>query len=461
MSTAVDTRRIGRVVGAGLLVTASAAAAAGAVLYPAPAVAALIAAVAVFLFLKPDAAAVLAVALLPFPLSLPTGLPVELSATDALIALALAGWLLAAVLRPGQRARGRVLRPLRIPLVAYGAAMLLSVVAHPSIPAGFTVLQRVGLVIGGLLLGAGLVRNGRLRLSLELYLVAASVLAIAAALGTGSEAFLGVQKNPAGGFIAAALFIAILVKPSPRWVIYAPILAVGLLATQSRGALIAALVGAAATVVVVRLLDRIRLLLGLIGVGGLLFMAYSYLPALAQARLLTFSGVEDYALKFRSEFQADAMDQFTSSPLTGVGVGNYVGGPRLPGITDPHQVLIFQLAEGGIPLLLAFLALVIGPAALVMRYGRTSPLARAALAIQVVTVVHALADIYWVRGTPTPAWLLIGATLAVVWRARNDDPLGLEWISLKNSPPRHRRPRGEKVNPVEPSDPLPSGSAVG
>ena len=137
----------------------------------------------------------------------------------------------------------------------------------------------------------------------------------------------------------------------------------------------------------------------------------------------------------------------------------YVGGSRQPGITDPHQVLFFQLAEGGIPLLLAFLVLVIGGAAVVLRHSRGSSLALAALAVQVSTVVHALADIYWVRGTPTPAWLLIGATLAVAWRASRGDPLGLEWISRKKGTARHRRSRDANAKPFALTNP-PAGSSV-
>lgn len=431
--------RLARLVaGIGLLSLAGAAAA-GAVIHPAAATTALVAVSALLLLLKPDLAAVLAVAVLPFPAALPTNLSVIVSATDLLIVLALGGWLLQCVLLPESAARIPVLRPLRIPLAAYGAAMIISIALHPSFPALTTGLQRIELVVGGLLLGAGLVRVGRLRLSLELYLATASVLAVAAILGTGSEQFLGVQKNPAGGFIAAALLIAILVKPSPRWVLYAPILAVGLLATQSRGALVGALVAAAVGVFVVRSRERLRVLLGLSAMGALVVASYAYLPAAAQTRLLRFSESDDYAIRYREEFQADALDQFSAAPWTGVGVGNYVGGPRIPGITDPHQVLIFQLAEGGVPLLLAFLVLAIGSTWVVLRYSRRSPLAVAALTVQIATIVHAMADVYWVRGTPVPAWLLIGASLAVIGRARRADPLGLDWVSAAPSTARHRR----------------------
>jgi len=456
----IGSRRLGQIGSdIALLVVAPAVVGAGAVLRPTPAVVALIGATSLLLLLKPDVSAVLAVAVLPFPLGLPTGLPVELSATDALILLALAGWLLQAVLQPAQTTRARVLRPLRVPLAAYGAAMLLSIAVHPSVPAAVTALQRAELVIGGLLLGAGLVRIGRLRLSLELFLMAASLLAVAATLDTGAGEFLGVQKNPAGGFISAALFISIIVKPSRRWILYAPVLSIGLLASQSRGALAGALVGAALAVVVVRLRDRIRLLLGLVGVGALLYASYAYLPALDQARLLRFTGAEDYALQNRTDFQADALDQVSASPWTGVGVGNYLGGIRLPGISDPHQVLLFQLAEGGIPLLLAFLALIIGGAFVVMRHSRAAPIALAALAVQVATLVHALADVYWVRGTPTPAWLLIGATLAAVWRAERGDQLGLDWVPRSRGSARHRRTRRGNANAAEPTHP-PVGSSV-
>jgi len=453
---------VGRAVGAfGLLIAAPAAAAAGAVFNPAAATAGLLIVGGVLLLLKPDVSAVLAVAALPFPVSIAPGLAVELSATDLLILLALVGWLLQEVLQPGRAARVRVLRSLRIPLAVYGAVMILGVVVHPSVPAVATALQRIALVIGGLLLGAGLVRMGRLRLSLELYLAAASVLAVGAMLDSGAGEILGGQKNPSGGFIAAALFIAILVKPSPRWILYAPVLTIGLLATQSRGALTAAFVAAGVSVVIVRFGDSLRLMITFVGVGILLLATYTFLPESAQVRLLRFTAGDDYAIRFREDFQADAWDQFVSAPWTGIGVGNYVGGPRLPGITDPHQVLIFQLAEGGVPLLLAFLLLAIGSAVVVLRQSRVSPLALAALCVQIATVVHALADVYWVRGTPTPAWMLIGASLAAVQLARRGDLLGREWARPRSTQPRHRRTRVEKAAAVGPGQVPAADTSVG
>jgi len=66
---------LSRVGGGIALLLASAALTAGAVLSPVTAIVTLTAVVAVLLLFKPDIAAVLAVALLPFPNSLPSGLP--------------------------------------------------------------------------------------------------------------------------------------------------------------------------------------------------------------------------------------------------------------------------------------------------------------------------------------------------------------------------------------------------
>lgn len=302
------------------------------------------------LLVAPNVAALLAVATLPFPLTLAPGLPLELAASDLLTVVALVGWALRGALRPTSGPRLRPLAPLALVLAGYGLAMLISLAVHPSGVGVATVLQRLELVVGAILVGAGLVRAGLLRPALEAYLVTASTLALGALRYSGSEAILGVQKNPAAGFIAAALFIAIILRPSRRWMLYAPVLALGLLATQSRGALVGAIVAAVVCVLLVRLRERVRLLAAFLTAGALLFLGYLNLPDAARRRLENLSGASDYAIRYRADFQADALDAFHSSPWFGVGVGNYKGGPRQPGIVDPHQIqadrLVVQVSQG-------------------------------------------------------------------------------------------------------------------
>lgn len=400
---------------------------------------------------KPAVAAVLAVATLPFPLDVLPGLGVTVAASDLFTVTAITGWALTALLRPGREAAPGVLdlpprcvRPLALGLLAYAVTATTTAVLHPSGPALVTGVQRAELVLGGLLLGGGLVRAGRLGLAIEGYLAGASVLAAATFVQGGGETVLGIQKNPAGGFIVAGLLIALVLRP-PRWFLYLPVLALGAVFAESRGALIGLAAGVGLTVLVVRYGGRSKALAGAGGVALLGYVAYLNLPSAARTRLLNTSGSSDYAIRYRQEFQTDALDTFRAHPWGGVGIGNYTGGPRQPGITDPHQVVYLQLAEGGVPLLVGFLLLCAVGIWACVRAARAVPLAVAALAVQVSTLTHALGDIYWVRGTPVLAYVLIGATLAVVGYRAQRDPRAGPWVEAQ-----HRRRRGdEKVSARE------------
>ncbi|UZJ24952.1 hypothetical protein RHODO2019_00050 [Rhodococcus antarcticus] len=121
-------------------------------------------------------------------------------------------------------------------------------------------------------------------------------------------------------------------------------------------------------------------------------------------------------------------------------MGSYTGGRRQPGIGDPHQVLYFQLAEGGVVLLVGFLVLVAVTLWVALRSAGRTPLAVAALAVQISTLVHALGDVYWVRGTPTMGFLLVGVSLAVVALDRQGDPRGLEWTTRRRGGDRQIAP---------------------
>ena len=393
---------------------------------------------------KPTAAAVLAVIALPFPVSFIPGAPIKVALTDVLILVALTGWALEHLLRPTVQSSLRpvglsawTVRGMSLGLLAYGVAASISMVFHPSGEGVVTAAQRVLLVLGPLLLGAGLVRTGRLRPALGGYLVSVSVLAVSAVANTGAEGFLGVQKNPAGGFLAAGLIIAVVLRPYRWWVLTAPVLAIGVLASQSRGALLGLAVATVVTALVVRFGERTRLIATFSAAGVLLYGAYLSLPADAQARLTRFSADSDYAVRAREAFKADAFDVFGSSPWFGIGIGNYQGGLRSPGIRDPHDVLYLQLAEGGVVLLIGFLALVGWSLWCAARAVRVTAVAVAALGVQLSTVTHGVVDVYWVRGTPEPAFLLLGAVLAIATYRRQGLTIGAQWWAAE----RHGRHR--------------------
>jgi O-antigen ligase len=385
------------------------------------------------LVLRPAWAAVLAVAAIPFPTTIVPGLGLNIAATDLLTVAAVTGWSLQWMLQRsglGRRHDGLppVVRPLAVGLLAYGGVAALTLVVHPSSIGLITSVQRAELIVGALLLGAGLVRAGFLRIALEAYLLTSVVLALVALADTGADAYLGVNKNPAGGFLAAALLIAILIRPSRRWMVYTPVLAAGVLGTQSRGAILGLVVAVLITIVLVRYRESARLAVAAVAAVPVVYALFRTLSTAAQVRLLDTSASTDYALEQRTLFQADALDTFRAHPWLGIGVGNYQGGPRVPGIVDPHNVLYLTGAEGGVLLLAGFTAMFVVALWAAYRSVRLTRLGVVALAVQISTMVHGQADVYWVRGTPMPAFVLLGAALAVIVYHHAGDVRAVAWM---------------------------------
>jgi O-antigen ligase len=100
-------------------------------------------------------------------------------------------------------------------------------------------------------------------------------------------------------------------------------------------------------------------------------------------------------------------------PLLGVGVGDYLtGDPTNDTVTtDPHNVLLLDAGEGGLPDLALFLVMLAGTGIVMLRRKRFSRWAGPALALQAAILTHGLVDVYWVRGTPVIGWLLVGMAL--------------------------------------------------
>lgn len=298
--------------------------------------------------------------------------------------------------------------------VPYVLVSSLQVAAFHDASTFLTVVQRIEIVVVWTLLGATLLQSSLLRPFLNGY-VASTLLMSAAWLATpGVAGIFGTQKNPSGGFIAVSILLVVLSRH--RWRI--PVLALltaGLIATGSRGSFLGLAIGGLTLVLLVHQWKRVILPLALAATAGGLAL-YALPPSFTERFLAAGDGYTD---QIRKVFVADALQQLAQQP-EGVGVGNYrqvaMALQRVE-TRDPHNVLVLNLVEGSWPLLASFLLLVIGTLVAVIR-GVRSPLVAAAVAIQVSTLSHALLDVYWVRGTPAPGWLLIGASLALLGGSR-------------------------------------------
>jgi len=367
------------------------------------------------LLAHPRVAAVLGVAVLPFTADLLKGAPVRLSLPDLVLAIAFLGTLTLAT-----RLEWLALRPMLPLIAAYTVVLLVAIAAHGDASAVLNGVQRLQILLVPMVVGALCLQPRGLQRALSCYIVVACAvgLAFSADLLPTSLAF---QKNPVGQFLVGALLVILGTQgPHWRWVAV-PLLGYSLFQTESRGALLGLVLGILTLLVANVGTRRVRTALLLLPAILVLGLTYASLPDDVQQRTSTLTagdrangGGAQYTIRIRGAFQRDAIALIREHPVTGVGIGHYLSGDLFRGTltADPHNVLLLEAAEGGLPMLGAFVVLILGSCVVLWRRRRDSPLAVIALAVQVSTVGHGCVDIYWVRGTPVLAWLLVGAALA-------------------------------------------------
>jgi hypothetical protein len=380
--------------------------------------------------LRPAAVAVLGVGLTYVVADLTGGAgSVQVSAGDLLLALAVIGATLAAAAGQAQL-RAAVLRPIALPLAVYAAALAVALAAHVDASAAVNVLQRAQIVLVPLIVGAVVLRKADLRRALGLYVVVTAAMAVVYVATYDGDVGYGNQKNAAGNFMSIAILIAIGSDAlgRVRFPLIIP-LAIGLFVTGSRGAILGLAVGLALLPLVRSGGHRRRTFAALLPVVACLALVYGLLPDDARNRISTVNANGDlnagldsaqYTIALRGVYRTDAIKVIRRHPLLGVGIGQYLAGDVTRGTltNDPHDVWLLDTAEGGLPLGVALSVLLLGSLVVVIRVRRYTPLAALAASVQGATLAHGLVDIYWVRGTPTLGWLLIGAALADAHRRR-------------------------------------------
>jgi O-antigen ligase len=362
----------------------------------------------VWLFAQPGLVLLLLGASIPVTYSL-TGnrAGFHLSPSDLLLVFAFAGLVFQATVTgslPGLNA----LRAVKVPVVQYAVFMLLVLAAHLSVSDFFKTGQRFELFVLPLVVGAFAALSNRYLVVLKAYVLAASALAIAWPADHG----LG-QKNPVGQMIANGILVLIAIPSLRRFLPCLLLLVPGLLYTESRGAIGAAIVG----VVVISLFTGLAARLvrrRIIVLAALAVVAFLLMPSALRTRVTTLSGgttsTAAYTLVIRQQFSRDAEAIIKRHPWTGVGIGNYAQADSRSAqpAADPHEVVLLQAAEGGYGLAVSFVLLLAGTAVALFTRMRRSPLAAAAAAVLLATAIHGLVDVYWVRGTPILGWLLVG-----------------------------------------------------
>jgi O-antigen ligase len=347
-----------------------------------------------------------------------------LSFADALL---IAGCL-APLLRLCMGAGAQVWRSLGhalIPVAVFQSLLLLAVIHRPTMAAAGEWGHRLIILAGGLLIGAYLIRCNRFRTAMGL-LLALTIVMAGVAIGDATlhhlqPAYpLGINKNYAGGVFAgvALLVLAAPERHLPIGRLRLPLFVVvvsGLLATQSRGALVS--LGVA--IVVLELFRRRVDARALLAAGtAALTIGVSAVSIGAQIDQTSQSGSAFSSITQRQVYQAGALDAFGDSPILGSGIRFFIrGGYGLQG--DPHDVIVLMLAESGVVGLAAFAFLLGGTSFGLVSCG--GDLAPVALAIVAMRFTNGLFDVYWQHGPLALSWIVVGAALAVATQERERD----------------------------------------
>lgn len=175
--------------------------------------------------------------------------------------------------------------------------------------------------------------------------------------------------NPAGGYFASILiiFIALMLTESPMkplgrygW-IGTFLLGAGLIFTLSRGAWIAAILGAFILLILLGLkkaynkqgVTTASILIVVIVLAAILIGGKSFFEPVYH-RIVSFTATKDFSMEGRENFYSGAIEIFNDHKLTGIGLGSYgyiypqyQKDPRFYA-RDPHSFYLRLLCEGGI-----------------------------------------------------------------------------------------------------------------
>jgi O-antigen ligase len=238
---------------------------------------------------------------------------------------------------------------------------------------------------------------------------AGAFVAVAAILDTITSGFqpaypFGMHKNGAGPLMAMGIVVLIAapwrLEIRPSWVRHLRILLVlGVFATQSRGAGLA-LVAVIAFYAMRHREARQR--------APVFFLVVSL--ALIVASAVTLQAEHDDNPKFNGidtregTYDVALGDIWSNHPVTGGGMRWFDQPGAAAGV--PHNLVIAELSENGIIGLLAVLVLIANTVLVLLP--RRDPMGEAALLVLVLEVLFGLTGIFWVAGTFTLPFLIVG-----------------------------------------------------
>ena len=366
---------------------------------------------------RPVLIAVAAVGCIIIPQRLAGG---AISYSDAVLAAAAVLSLLPLI---GSLERGRLTRAMQA-LGLYLTLLLPSVLINHSMRANLEWLHRLVLVGGAIAVGAWLVRERRVVPAMRGLLVLATALALLAvktSIQTGFQPAypLGFHKNFIGAMFGPLVVCLVAapelfrLRPLVRWPALV-IMSLGLLASQSRGAMLAVALG-----ILIYALRRtpanggtaknhtwaMRLFaIALAGVIG--YLAFT----LISNQLADKESENTNSIGVRYRVEARTREVWHTSPVVGVGLKYFNTGLWGPDAQASNNAINNELAESGVIGAAGWIGLHASLVVLLLR--RRTVLATAALAVLSGRILHGQLDIYWSAGVASLTMLLVGIALA-------------------------------------------------
>jgi hypothetical protein len=315
---------------------------------------------------------------------------------------------------------GLILQPLIFAGVAYLALSIPTQILNPNSANWVEWIHELFLVVGSMIVGFVIGREGHARLALGLYIVACSGIGIAAVVialqsfaGTGAfqPAYVGdLHKNTVGGMLAVAAVVAF---AHPSWLGMSRRLTntalvfcgMGMLASQSRQGLIGAMVGILIVTLRPVATGRRR--------GRLIWLVYVpvVIFILSEVNTQLASGNQFNSANQRLTWFTQAVNIWSTSPVFGVGMRWWYTGRFGDGFQPPNAELEV-LTTVGVVGLVGFFAMFLVAAWLLSRlepvYGTV------ALAVVATRFTQAQFDLYWVAGQASLLWIVAGISYGVM-----------------------------------------------
>lgn len=325
------------------------------------------------------------------------------------------------------------LKRLKVMLIGLGiylACLLPAVLTDDSSRGWFEWFHRLVLVGGGAAVGYWVMVNGLALVTLRGLAALASFLAIAAMYQAFTSGFepaypFGLHKNFIGAQFSLVLVVLITARRvhrlGPRATTLIGLIVLGgLLASQSRGGMLAA---ATALLFVAAFSPRsaTRQARGAILLTTLVLGGFVYFSIQAQLNQSDVS-FDQSSLGIRRQVEERTLEIWRTSPVIGVGLKYFNSGEWGPLAQPPNIVVDNELAEAGIVGLAGFLVLQGTALTTGIRNRRRNPMAIVGAACLAGALVHGLVDIYWIAGSVTLPFILLGMGLADVAPKSSSEP---------------------------------------